>query len=145
MNHKRIYDSIINSARNRTIDDYTENHHIIPKSVGGSNKKDNIVKLTTREHFICHLLLSKIYGGKLIYAAWMMSVHCRGDRREKYTSKDYAWLKKKKVEQTKIDFLGHKVTQETKDKISKSLIGRMSGSDNPFFGKKHSEATLRNN
>mgnify|MGYP003339642708 CR=1 FL=1 len=31
---------------------YVERHHIIPKSLGGSNLKDNLVFLTGREHFI---------------------------------------------------------------------------------------------
>jgi len=32
-------------------------HHILPKSMGGSNRKINKVALTGREHFIAHLLL----------------------------------------------------------------------------------------
>jgi 5-methylcytosine-specific restriction endonuclease McrA len=48
------YNSIIDSARNRILEGYSENHHIIPKSLGGSNDKSNIVALTAREHFICH-------------------------------------------------------------------------------------------
>ena len=38
---------------------YVEKHHIIPKSLGGSNLKSNIVYLLAREHFICHWLLTK--------------------------------------------------------------------------------------
>lgn len=40
---------------------YTEEHHIIPKSIGGSDEKMNLVLLTAKEHFIAHLLLVKIY------------------------------------------------------------------------------------
>lgn len=36
-----------------------EVHHILPKSMGGSNEKHNLVKLTTREHFLAHLLLER--------------------------------------------------------------------------------------
>jgi hypothetical protein len=39
---------------------YYEKHHIIPRSLGGSNKKENLVLLTAKEHFICHLLLTKM-------------------------------------------------------------------------------------
>ena len=38
-----------------------EVHHIVPKCLGGSNKKENLVELTAREHFICHRLLCEIY------------------------------------------------------------------------------------
>jgi hypothetical protein len=60
-----IYFNLINRAKSRILDHstYVERHHIIPKSLGGSNKKDNIAKLTPREHFICHLLLPKMLEG----------------------------------------------------------------------------------
>jgi hypothetical protein len=66
------YNAIIERAQTRVIDGYTEKHHIQPRSLGGSNDKDNLVDLTAREHFICHWLLTKIYTGeaksKMIYA-----------------------------------------------------------------------------
>lgn len=57
------YYSIINSAMGRSNFGYTERHHIIPKSLGGSNSKDNLVRLTAREHFICHRLLTRMTSG----------------------------------------------------------------------------------
>lgn len=58
-------------------DGYTEIHHIIPRCVGGDDSKDNLVKLSAREHFICHILLTKIYKNtkdyfKLLNAAIYM-------------------------------------------------------------------------
>ena len=61
--YTRIYYRIIEKAKLRNISSYTENHHIIPKSLGGTNNKDNLVKLTAREHFVCHLLLTKMTEG----------------------------------------------------------------------------------
>ena len=46
MNYQIIYDNLINQAKNRLVDGYTEKHHILPKSMGGSNQAFNIVKLT---------------------------------------------------------------------------------------------------
>lgn len=40
--------------------EYCEKHHKIPKSVGGSNAKNNLVVLTAREHILAHYLLSKM-------------------------------------------------------------------------------------
>ena len=51
------YFNIINRAKRREIlRSYFEGeyHHIIPKSLGGSDDKENIVKLTYREHFVSH-------------------------------------------------------------------------------------------
>lgn len=62
MKYKKIYDEIIkNRLDNPVLNDYTECHHIIPKSLGGSDDEANLVNLLAREHFICHLLLTKMY------------------------------------------------------------------------------------
>jgi hypothetical protein len=73
--YTKIYYSIIYNAKAKSRikgDMYYENHHIKPKSLGGNNDKDNLVLLTPREHFICHLLLAKITLDsdriKMIYA-----------------------------------------------------------------------------
>ena len=58
-------------------DGYVERHHVIPRSLGGSNKKSNLVALTYREHFICHWLLTKFTEGvarrKMQHALWRMT------------------------------------------------------------------------
>lgn len=52
---------------------YVERHHIIPRCMGGSNDRDNLVALTAREHFLAHMLLGKIHGGVLWHAVTIMS------------------------------------------------------------------------
>lgn len=65
MNYQKIYDNIILKAKgsNRLKGDgnYYERHHILPKSLGGPDTKENLVLLTAKEHYICHMLLIKIY------------------------------------------------------------------------------------
>lgn len=48
----------------------------MPRCLGGDNNKGNLVRLSFREHFICHRLLCKMYPGnnKLIYALSCMIV-----------------------------------------------------------------------
>ena len=62
--YTKWYYNIIHRAQNRTLTEYSEKHHIIPKSLGGSNDKENLAVLTAREHFICHWLLTKMVTGK---------------------------------------------------------------------------------
>ena len=66
MNYKRIYNQLIRKRKVEKLEklqktdpkyQYCESHHIIPKCLGGSNSKSNIINLTFREHYICHLLL----------------------------------------------------------------------------------------
>jgi hypothetical protein len=79
MNYKKIYKNIIQKAKkeNRTKNSgqYFEEHHIIPECLfktrkrkgisgfieGNPEEKNNKVLLTAREHFLCHVLLYKIY------------------------------------------------------------------------------------
>ena len=59
MNYKLHYDLLIKKAKGRNISKevYSENHHIVPKSEGGTDDKTNMVKLYPREHFLAHWLL----------------------------------------------------------------------------------------
>jgi len=70
--YSKTYFAITSNAKKRITEGYTELHHIIPQSMGGSNEKDNLVELTAREHFICHWLLVKMTEGdgrsKMLYA-----------------------------------------------------------------------------
>src|SRR5258708_2720117 len=72
MHYERIYQQLVGRAQERTITEYTEKHHIVPRSLGGSNCRVNIVKLTAREHYVAHLCLWKMSNGiakrKMAYA-----------------------------------------------------------------------------
>jgi hypothetical protein len=61
MNYLNIYNKICERGKVEREIDYYETHHIKPKCVGGDNTSDNLTKLTAREHYIVHLLLTKIY------------------------------------------------------------------------------------
>jgi len=100
--YTRWYYSIIQQAQIRTLptDVYSEKHHIIPKSLGGNNGSDNLVKLTAREHFICHRLLSKMVTDvnkrKMTFAIWSMvnQDHSKQRLRHKVNSYTYEILRK---------------------------------------------------
>lgn len=63
MNYVENYYNLVDYARRqkRKKDgkEYYEEHHIIPRSLGGTNKKTNLVLFTPREHFLAHYLLYK--------------------------------------------------------------------------------------
>lgn len=59
------YFNLVKDRQQRnSVDGYCERHHIIPRSLGGNNEQSNIVTLTAREHYICHLLLTKMCVSK---------------------------------------------------------------------------------
>jgi hypothetical protein len=65
MNYERIYNEIITRAQQREsiIGQYYERHHIVPRCISGDDSNDNLVSVTLREHFLCHLLLTRMYTG----------------------------------------------------------------------------------
>lgn len=85
--YTKWYNSIISIAQQRTTEGYVEKHHIIPKSLGGSDKKSNLVTLTAKEHYICHLLLTKMTEGlakrSMWHAAWKM-INQKRDYQHRY-------------------------------------------------------------
>lgn len=97
MNYQTIYNKIINRALARKLDsnEYYESHHIVPRCLGGSDNKDNLVNLTAREHFIAHLCLVKIHpgNGSLVRAAVMMA--CGSSTQHRSGNRVYEWLRKK--------------------------------------------------
>lgn len=66
MDYQKHYDRLIETRKNRVsqIGEYYENHHIVMKSMGGTNDSSNLIKLTAREHFLAHWLLWRIHENR---------------------------------------------------------------------------------
>jgi len=66
MDYKWHYDRLMETRKERILvsSEYYERHHIIPKSMGGNDKNDNLIYLTPREHFIAHWLLWRIHQNR---------------------------------------------------------------------------------
>lgn len=120
------YMSIVSRAKSRdSISGYFEKHHIIPRSFGGSNKKENLINLYAREHFICHWLLTKCVSiniDKAYFALWlMMNVQNEHqEQRYKVNSRTYQILKEKLSKTFSKQQSGRVVSEETKRKISET-------------------------
>jgi len=93
------YASIIAQAQDRPLKEstYYERHHILPKSLGGPDAKWNMVKLTGKEHFIVHKLLTKFTQGpayhKMVHAQWRMIGSKDKRDRHKVSASEYARIK----------------------------------------------------
>jgi hypothetical protein len=121
--YKRWYNNIINSAKNRSINGYVENHHILPKSLEGTDDTDNLVKLTAREHFICHLLLTKFttgYDKKLMNFALGKFIQNSPLQQRTFNSWEYNKIR----ESISNARTGHKHSEKTRKKMSEKAKGR---------------------
>ena len=95
MDYQRIYNTIIERGKKRNLLEYAEEHHIVPRCLGGTDDANNLVNLTAEEHYVCHQLLVKIHPDNigLVRAAMFMSAgHIVGPKRN---NKTYGWLKRR--------------------------------------------------
>jgi hypothetical protein len=141
MDYKKIYNELMSSRKDRELkdDEQYEKHHIIPKCMGGSDKKDNIVRLTYREHFLAHMLLVKITTGKdrmrMGYALHRM--HWPNNSNQQYridSGREYEKVKmmvREAISGKNASFYGRKHTDEAKKKVSEAR----KGSGNGMYGK----------
>ena len=141
MNYLRVYHLIIENRKNNPAEGYTEKHHIVPKSIGGTDDRENLVDLTAREHFFVHLLLTKIYSKgtpnyyKMVKAFMMMLV-CKSENQERFlTSRRYEKLKtdfalSKSIEQSGPgnSQYGRPRSETVKEKIRQTLLKKNSES-----------------
>jgi hypothetical protein len=92
------YTELIDKARSRQklVDQYVEVHHIIPKSLGGTDSNDNLVTLTAKEHFIAHLLLTKATNTWQMTCAIHKMLHSdhSGKRYVSTNSRTYEYVRK---------------------------------------------------
>jgi len=165
MNYQKIYNDLMERAKNRKSPKNYEKHHILPRCKGGDNNPDNLVKLSIREHFIAHKLLW--YNDKsdrqFFYAYFCMaklsSKNNNSERRiyqENISSREYETLKmyvksfmmgENNIMRKRADLRKKASIQMTLNnpmhnpkiaaKVAKTLRTAMKGSGNGFYGKGH--------
>lgn len=137
--YKRIYDAICERGRQRTPVGYTEKHHVIPKSLGGSRRKDNLLRLTAREHYIAHLCLVRCTSGndqrKMICAVHMFR-YLLGKHITKFSAELFEANRKVMAKAVSESRRGFRHSEESKAKIRQAAVGRPGNR-----GFKHSDIT----
>ena len=161
--YSKLYYKITSNAKQRITEGYTELHHIIPQSMGGSNDKENLVYFTAREHFICHWLLVKMTEGedrsKMLYALNGMKAENRYQQRyhTKITARVYEKYRIEHAENHSKRMKGRKAwnkgipqTEEHKQKNRQAALHREPKSAETILkwkesrvGYKHSEETRK--
>lgn len=161
MNYKKIYKDLIKKAkkenRNKSFGVYYEEHHIIPeclfknrsrkgiKGFIGGNPEDanNKILLTAREHFLCHVLLYKVYkdtkyGYKIGSSLLFFFSKVIDPSHPRLTNFNYQSRKYEKYRLLGVESISkaNKGFMTVKDSTTGKLIGRVSVSDpNVISGK----------
>lgn len=133
MNYFKIYVKIVRRAySNDAVNlDYYEKHHVFPVSIFGKNKV--VVKLSYREHFICHKLLLKIcekrYGcyhtyTRKMYMAIHRMIYCSDSKIIK-TSRLYDYARKcvvkSKLGKARLDMKGKRYFGASEETIKEAI------------------------
>ena len=140
--YTKWYNQIIDRTKGRVLEPPFERHHIKPRSLGGTDDKENIAFITPREHFICHWLLIKMTTGeehyKMLNALRMMRAENPGQKRykTKITSRvyesiklEYAKLQSEKVRGENNPMYGDKFyrSEEGKQRQREAVLGENNG------------------
>lgn len=74
MNYEKLYFAFIEKYKGQVFADgvYTELHHIKPHHAGGDDSKENLIRLSYRQHIFAHRLLWKAYNKIGDKIAWRM-------------------------------------------------------------------------
>lgn len=141
MSYLKLYNNLINRARNRILSGYSETHHIIPRCMGGSDSKSNLVELTAKEHFVAHHLLCKAHPENYKLKFAFVSMTRSSNKQKRFTPKSYDAIKKANAEALSILHKGRFVSEETKARQSASLRGKKKSAEHiakmPKFPKGH--------
>ena len=132
--YTRIYNALVENARSRMLEGYTEKHHIVPRALGGTDDPHNIVALTAREHFVVHRLLVRMTHGqaryKMISALWAMcNLRSKFHSRHTPTARQYATAREMWREKMSIVLKGTMKTDDHKAKIGAKHRGKVLSED----------------
>ena len=122
----------------------THLHHIIPKHAGGSDDPSNLVELTIEEHAEAHRQLYETHGRLEDKLAWQglskmigkpeilqaLSENKLGEKNSFY-GKEHTEETRRKISQSRTG----KGRQKKSEKWKREMSSRMSGENNPAFGK----------
>jgi ribosomal protein S27AE len=166
--YSKWYFNLMHKARNRkSFNGYSETHHVIPRSLGGSNDKSNLVVLTAKEHYIAHALLwkmdfSKSDHIKMNHAFNAMCITKNSKKHgnidvkinsrlfEKLKIERHVYFTTDPIVQERLKRVGKEVGQRPKGENFKKLTslrftGRTDtqGEKNGMYRRKHSEESIK--
>jgi hypothetical protein len=120
---------------------YVESHHVLPVSfkLGGEKDNANLVHLTAREHYVVHLLLTRITVGE--YQSKMFSAFVIMSGRKVYDSNSRIY--EKLLEAARLDKKKRQTGRPCHSAEHKrNLSEKWSGQNNPGFGKPMNSSML---
>jgi len=146
INWEKLYYKHIEKCKNQIIEEGKTyyKHHILPKSSGGSDDKDNLIILTYKQHVFAHFLL---YRWKPTNSNWVAYRLMNGiDENKKQAVEE---LKIKKIKESKNNkkwspeviekrrqTMINNIANLSEEEFYKRFVEKMEGPKHPMYGKK---------
>lgn len=142
MNYQWHYDKLIETrkklVRKKGDGNYYELHHIKMRSMGGTDDPENLILLTSKEHFLAHLLLHWIYRNRsTAYALFRLCLYDNKTGERITTGKLYETSRK-----IYSDYASKTMKLLWKDPMMRERLSIANGNKNR--GRKHTEQSRKN-
>ena len=84
INWQEIYNKFLQERKTSKLEEVTHRHHIVPRYEQGSNRENNLVRLSVKDHATAHWLRYKWLGKLQDKVAWLMlsGKTVEGERRD---------------------------------------------------------------
>lgn len=133
-------------------------HHIVPRHMGGTDETDNLVEVSIEQHALLHKQLWEDLHHQEDYIAWqclsgqistqeatlsairLARQRYKGTKRGPLSEESKSNISKAKRGKT-INYPKNRKSRSKEDKLA--VAAKMTGKNNHFFGKKHTDETKR--
>ena len=143
---EKLYYKHIENCKNQKIEEgkICHKHHILPKSSGGNDNKDNLIKLTYSQHVFAHFILYKWKPTNNNWISYRLMSGINESKKQaieelkiqkiKESKNNKKWPSKliEKRRQTVIN----NIANLSEEDFYKRFIEKMEGSNHPMYGKK---------
>lgn len=132
--YRNLYIRLIIKCRNMTEEElsgFNEKHHILPRCLGGNNKKENLVLMPVKYHIMAHMILSKVFPNnyKIGYALYcIMTCSNESLKRRESLEKDFSLRTVAAAREAGLRSIRSKESREHRSKIQ-------TGKNNSNYGK----------
>lgn len=136
----RLYIKLIEKCKSFSEEElsviYYEVHHIFPRTLGGTNNRENLVKMPIRYHLMAHLVILEVYPeseGLLVAANLMFKIRINSTRKNlvERSSAVTRYFSTRTISKIRENFLAKVKSEEYRKKMSKAL----SGKNSPNYGR----------
>jgi hypothetical protein len=154
INWEKLYYKHIENCKNQIIEEgkIYHKHHILPKSSGGDDSKDNLITLTYKQHVFAHFILYKWKPTNSNWISYRLMSGINENKKHAVEELKIKNIKKSKnnkkwspeiIERRRQTMITN-IANLSEEEFYKRFIEKMEGPNHPMYGKKRPEELAGN-